>query len=726
MLLKERTETVQTSGLGEGNNFTIAASAKAFEVLSSNLYQNKILAVIREITCNAADAHSMVSKDLSGIEVNLPTFNMPSFSVRDYGPGLSHGDVMDLYTTYFRSTKDNNASAIGGFGLGSKSPFAVADQFTVTSWHGHLKSVYVCYKQGGMPRVNHITSEPSTEPSGLLVTVVVKAQDRSEWTRNATNFFRFWPKLPKITGLDASFQTIWQTDEVLYKSSDTLNDLPKWAIFKGNRSATVFMGLVPYSLNFENLTKLSNEVATLLRGASLLLNMPVSSLQISPSREALSYDPDTVALLETTCIRIAKGIINEAIKDLDKLPTLYEARKFVWENYDYNTVRSAIQNLAEKGVIKWRGQTIPRHAVVPLHKVFAQPDGTYVGAFLAHTKRYRLKHFNTEHFGSYTNWASDASDTHPPHIVWTDKPISAKTYSTLRHNYYTLAGLNESNYCKIILISGPPYDKLCEETAKLGFPPIDNYDDLEEPPKAIPGSNPNRAPKTFGYTIEWLAGRDYYDTSRNTSPLDLKSGGLYVVFEHGEPSTPGTINALTYLATIPTLGGPNFKDTRIIGISKSRLNPKLKATLTANRWSCFDPSWLANHIPDATFEAHGKQVAMMGWLATWNKLSPSFVQAFVSSKNMLREAWPDEVCNFFTMIMPYVPIKSDRWPYTSVYASPFQGSYAIPAQAKANQAADACVKQVETAWKAVLTKHPMLKYVDNRIDPTDFSNYINR
>ena len=726
MLLKERAEIVETSGLGEGNAFTIQASAKAFEVLSSNLYQNKILAVIREITCNAADAHALVGKPLSSIEVNLPTFSMPSFSVRDYGPGLSHDDVMSLYTTYFRSTKDNNASAIGGFGLGSKSPFAVADQFTVTSWHKGVKSVYVCYKQGGLPRVNHITSESSTEPSGLLVSVVVKAQDRSEWTRNATNFFRFWPKLPKITGFDASFQTIWQTSEVLHKSNDTLNDLPKWAIFKGNQPATVFMGLVPYSLNFDNLTKLPSEVSTLLWGASLFLNMPVSSLQISPSREALSYDPDTVALLETTCLRIAKGIINEATKDLDKLPTLYDARKFIWENSGYNTVRSAIQNLAEKGVIKWRGQTIPRHVVVALHKVFAQPDGTYVGSFLAHSKRARVKNFNTEHFDANTNWASDASNTHPPHIVWTDKPISAKTYSTLRHNYYTLAGLGERDYCKIILISGPPYDKLCEVTAKLGFPPIDNYDDLEEPPKAAPGSNPNRAPKTSGYTINWVTSRDYYETDRTTSPLDLKGGGLYVVFEHGEPSMPGTLTALTYLATIPTLGGPNFKDTRIIGISKSRLNPKLEATLTANRWSRFDPNWLANHIPDATFEAYAKQVAMMGWLAGWNKLSPSFVQAFVSSKNTLKDAWPSEVSTFFDLVRPYASVKSDHWPYTSVYASPFQGSYAILAQAKANQAADTYVKQVEAAWLAVLTKHPMLKYVGNQMDPTDFSNYINR
>lgn len=719
MLLKERAEIVETSGLGEGNAFTIQASAKAFEVLSSNLYQNKILAVIREITCNAADAHALVGKPLTSIEVNLPTFAMPSFSVRDYGPGLSHDDVMSLYTTYFRSTKDNNASAIGGFGLGSKSPFAVADQFTVTSWHKGVKSVYVCYKQGGMPRVNHITSEPSTEPSGLLVTVVVKAQDRNEWTHNAANFFRFWPNLPKLTGFDASFQTVWQTDEVLYKSSDTLNDLPRWAILRGGQPATVFMGLVFYSLNFDNLTKLPSEVSTLLRGASLFLNMPVSSLQISPSREALSYDPDTVALLETTCIRIAKGIINEAIKDFDKLPTLYDARKFVWGKYDgYNSVNQAIRGLAERGVIKWRGQTIPRHVVIALHKVFAQPDGTYVGSFLAHTKRAHLKNFNTEHFGGHTNWASDASDTHPPHIVWTDKPISAKTYSTLRHNYYTLAGLSERDYCKIVLISGPPYDKLCEETAKLGFPPIDNYDDLEEPPKAAPGSNPNRRPQTSGYIIK-TSGDGVYAVERTTSSLDLTGGGLYLQFLDGEPDARYSINALNTLKNFPVLGGSNFTDTKIIGISKHRLTPKLLATLAANKWQEFNPTWLANHVSEDAFTKFATKELVTHWLYRWSKLEPDYVRN-------VQDKLPAEVASFFVAIKPYVPAGSS-WHYGNNSPQPFAGLFAIPAQDKAFKAARAELARIDALWRAVLTAHPMLKYGEHqRFAPQDFQDYVTR
>ena len=51
---------------GETKAFTIAASAKAFKVLSSNIYKNKIRAVVRELVCNAVDAHVINSNSARG------------------------------------------------------------------------------------------------------------------------------------------------------------------------------------------------------------------------------------------------------------------------------------------------------------------------------------------------------------------------------------------------------------------------------------------------------------------------------------------------------------------------------------------------------------------------------------------------------------------------------------------------------------------------------------
>ena len=48
---------LSTGGLGVTQSFQIRTNAHAFKMLSSGLYSDKIGAVLREIGCNAHDAH---------------------------------------------------------------------------------------------------------------------------------------------------------------------------------------------------------------------------------------------------------------------------------------------------------------------------------------------------------------------------------------------------------------------------------------------------------------------------------------------------------------------------------------------------------------------------------------------------------------------------------------------------------------------------------------------
>ena len=72
--------------------FQIQNSPIAFAILSSRLYQDKILACIRELSCNAFDAHVDAGKADQPFEVHLPTSFEPWFSVKDFGTGLEHGE----------------------------------------------------------------------------------------------------------------------------------------------------------------------------------------------------------------------------------------------------------------------------------------------------------------------------------------------------------------------------------------------------------------------------------------------------------------------------------------------------------------------------------------------------------------------------------------------------------------------------------------------------------
>lgn len=68
--------------------FSIAMNAKAFRVLSSGLYKDKIGSIVREISFNAKDAHVDAGKPDVEFYVHLPDDFEPYFAVRDYGKGL--------------------------------------------------------------------------------------------------------------------------------------------------------------------------------------------------------------------------------------------------------------------------------------------------------------------------------------------------------------------------------------------------------------------------------------------------------------------------------------------------------------------------------------------------------------------------------------------------------------------------------------------------------------
>ena len=103
--------------------FTITASGRAFKILSDGLYSDKIRAIIRELACNARDSH-VAAGNTAPWDMHLPTYDENWFSIEDFGTGMSHEDVINVYSRYFASTKTASNDFVGQLGLGSKSPFS--------------------------------------------------------------------------------------------------------------------------------------------------------------------------------------------------------------------------------------------------------------------------------------------------------------------------------------------------------------------------------------------------------------------------------------------------------------------------------------------------------------------------------------------------------------------------------------------------------------------------
>ena len=541
MLLETNNETIESAGLGEGGAFTIAASAKAFEVLSSNLYQNKILAVIREITCNAADAHRLTDRPLSDIEVHLPSVAEPHFSVRDYGPGLSHSDCISLYTTYFRSTKDQDNSAIGGFGLGSKSPFAVTDQFSIVSYHGGAKRTYVCFKSNGQPSIYLAGQEilEDRDETGLMVKVASK--DWYAWDREAKQFFRWWPQLPKISGSWAfKVDPIWTVigDNGMV-SPTKVDGQPEWAFLPFGTGNQVFMGLVTYPLNLDAIPNLPDELRTFFTDTSIFLRFPVGGLAISPSREALSYDPATCNAI----IDKLKSLIRDATASfrdgLAAQPNLYHARSHVYGS-ENKGVLALMEKLAANNKLLWKGKPVPRNVSVNIDNFGEGVLADMVGKKSYHKKAQR-------HIQNAVMY--DHSVTSKDKLFWSK--TAPRNYIATLTDYFGGAVA-----WRALLLRGGNYDDVCEFCETMGLPQPIDYASLPVPAK-VPGAR-GAVSRTYGYTFKDNAS----NYTRSTEPLDLEGGGFYLDFTEGKPASYREHRALTALLANDFFSGDTM---RVIG-----------------------------------------------------------------------------------------------------------------------------------------------------------------
>jgi hypothetical protein len=685
-------EKIESSGLGEGNAFTIAASAKAFEVLSSNLYQNKILAVIREISCNAADAHRMAGLPLSGIKVHLPTYTEPYFAVRDFGPGLSHTDVLSLYTTYFRSTKDSDNSQIGGFGLGSKSPFAVADQFTVTSWHGGYKRSYICYKDGGLPRVNSVGEQPCplTETG---IEVQVAARDFHSWEREAANFFKWWPELPVITTGSHGYkiEPITFAMDGCLVSPNKVDGLPEWAFLPGGYTSQVFMGLVPYALSWSAIPNVPKEVSDLLYNTAVFLRLPIGAVSISPSREALSYDPSTCTVL----LQKLREIVREAAKvfktSLDEQPTLYDARKFIYSKENSGLSR-IMTSMATGGALTWNGQRLEQQ----IH-IDASDFGTGI-TFDMVVKKYH--HKNPQRYlqsGVHYDHSANSSDR----IYWS--ATAPRNYAaTFMHNF------NPLREWRVLIIKGGTYADACKVCLDKGLPEPIDYADLEVPPAAPKGSRSAQT-KPTGYVIN----QTDHSYSRTTAPIDLKGGGIYLEFVNGEPP----YNYRRALLSLRLMGflGVSMNPT-VIGLSKAMLDKSksLQLSLTVNGWSRFDADWVAAHVPTQFLEDHYKSGSIIAWLNQHPALRKS---------SYTTVTWKGAE-TLLDIVRPYI---NRNYDYNKYGDHESLKALMSGEQIKAMERGKNVGYGLAAKWKAFLDMHPMLHHVNFLSIPAGVLNaYINR
>lgn len=345
-----------TSNIESRQAFTIKASAKAFKLLSSNLYSDKPLAIVREIGCNALDSHFMANKVDVPFKIVLPSDMHPYFEVIDYGTGLNDDQVKNIFTTYFESTKTTSNDQIGAMGLGSKSPFSYTDAFEVFARQDGVQNMYTCFlNQSGAPELFLIETQKDDPEKGIkfengvTIKVPVKNGDYQLFHNAARKAYKFFPVKP-VVGSNVN----WSWSEVGYGFEGT-----NFKTMTNEKAIYALMGPVAYPIDLNQLQHLKipadpsdpDSEETILKvdpfialymqnaGRGFVIQYKIGDLDVNAGREGLSYDKVTIANLIRGMANIRDEMAKELQEGLDKCANMYEAIKFNHKNDPSNVFK---------------------------------------------------------------------------------------------------------------------------------------------------------------------------------------------------------------------------------------------------------------------------------------------------------------------------------------------------------------------------------------------------
>lgn len=308
MKLEIEPQDVAVHGNFKTSEFKTGDTAFIVDMFADKVYSHKERAVIREMACNAHDSHIMAGTEDVPFDVHLPTRLEPYFSLRDYGTGLSDEEVRDHYAGIGISTKRDNQNVIGCYGIGTLSPYSLADSFTVKSYKDGMCRTYSCYRNDQrVPVVSLLTECETDEPNGIEVNISVEGRIY-EFQKEAVYVFKFWEgTLPNINDKyaveqceDARKGYAFEGDD--YGLKNTWGDM------------VAIMGNISYAIP-RDLDEFSCEG---------YLKFELGELSFDSGRENLAMDTKTKEALKAKFAEVKESLTADAIAQIEALPTAWD------------------------------------------------------------------------------------------------------------------------------------------------------------------------------------------------------------------------------------------------------------------------------------------------------------------------------------------------------------------------------------------------------------------
>lgn len=356
MKLPENNITVESSGQFTEIKSTIGNLSIVFDILRNKLYSNVIESITREISCNGRDANREVNKGDVPIEIHFPNAFDNNYKICDNGPGISPERVNNIYKAYGNSTKRDSNAFTGAFGLGSKTPLAYTNQFTIITTNQEnnttVTRTYIYYIDKSNEGIISLVSEQNLNlPTGTSIIIPVQDKDVQAFIDGTIKSTQYWPVRPLLFGISPPIEYPQTVGDLIAESKN-------WKIYNkksinqyGNYSKPECLAIIDgiqYKIN-ENFVDFEDRW---ILSCNVHLFFDIGTLTLSASREALQYDENTKKLINEQIKLVQKELSEQLIGMLDKKETYLEAVEF------FNFMNLYFHKALNKQNLTWRGHKI--------------------------------------------------------------------------------------------------------------------------------------------------------------------------------------------------------------------------------------------------------------------------------------------------------------------------------------------------------------------------------
>lgn len=312
--------------------------AFVLDTVSSKFYSDPIGSIVREITSNCFDAHVEVGSDEPVVIKLYYNLENEGYTIEfiDRGVGMNDQRFNKIYMSWFNSTKRDTNEQIGGWGLGSKSPFSYTNQFMITTIADGIKTTRILSKpQGELPKAETIYRQPSNEHNGTTIRIDIKnyadaIKFQIAIKEQLTYFDNVFIDASSTFSFDNDYR-IYDCRYFKYRSGLSVSSYQQFSVREEGQTMHILLGNVKYPINW---SIINMHPTTIPVG----VKFNIGELAVTPNREAIEYREESIELI--------KDRVKKAKQEILKI--FHEQNPVVTEFEEFLKVRDQVPRITFK------------------------------------------------------------------------------------------------------------------------------------------------------------------------------------------------------------------------------------------------------------------------------------------------------------------------------------------------------------------------------------------